>query len=304
MIGDQRLAVVVPTFNEANQIRRVVDTMPDFVDLIIIVDDCSSDGTSLAVASLDDVRVLPIRHERNRGVGAAIETGYREAIERSCDLIAVMAGDGQMPADELAGLVSLVAAGKADYAKANRLAKVAAWRLVPPVRLLGNLGLSLGTQLASGYWGTWDSQSGYTVINRRAAKELVRLGIYPRYGCPNDILIKLGARRFRVVNVPSRPVYGVGEVSKLRVRKAMVTIPGILAKGFAWRLGDRYWSRGEPIIPALFAASAAVAVLALLNRTRRMAALAAGLGVSATVMDAALTRRGLDDEGSPGDAFE
>jgi glycosyltransferase involved in cell wall biosynthesis len=237
------VAVVVPAYNEEKLIGAVLDTMPDFVDLIVVVDDASTDRTSEIVASyhmrLAD-RLVCVCHTHNQGVGAAIVTGYKEALRRHSEVIAVMAGDGQMDPDDLARLVAPVARGEAEYTKGNRLFRGESWRMIPHYRYLGNAALSLLTKIASGYWHIADSQSGYTAIARVALERLALDGVYKRYGMPNDMLIKLNVGNFRVRDVSVRPVYDIGEVSGIRLRKVIPTIAWLLLRGFGWRLKEKY----------------------------------------------------------------
>ena len=243
MYEGKTVAVVVPAYNEEKLIGTVLDTMPDFVDLIIVVDDASSDCTSDIVTSysrrLAD-RLVLVRHTYNQGVGAAIVTGYKQALLRHSDVVAVMAGDGQMDPDDLARLVAPIARGEAEYTKGNRLFRGESWRMIPHYRYLGNAALSLWTKIASGYWHIADSQSGYTAIARLALERLDLDGIYQRYGMPNDILIKLNVANFRIRDVSVRPIYDIGEVSGIRLRRVVPTISWLLLRGFCWRLKEKY----------------------------------------------------------------
>jgi hypothetical protein len=167
-------------------------------------------------------------------------TGYKRALAERIDVSAVMAGDNQMDPDELEGLVLPVARGELDYAKANRLFTGRAWELIPRHRYLGNAVLSLLTKIASGYWHVADSQAGYTAISL-AYLELLDLDrIYTRYGFPNDMLVHLNVWNARVRDVSSRPIYGVGERSGIRIRKVVPRISWLLVKGFFWRLREKY----------------------------------------------------------------
>ena len=172
-----------------------------------------------------------IVHERNRGVGAAIVTGYKRALEERIDVTCVMAADNQMDPAELEPLVAPVARGEVDYAKANRLFTGQAWELIPRNRYLGNAVLSLLTKIASGYWHVADSQSGYTAIALPMLEQLDLDRIYPRYGFPNDMLVHLNVWNARVRDFPSRPIYGVGERSGIRLRKVVPRISWLLLKG-------------------------------------------------------------------------
>jgi glycosyltransferase involved in cell wall biosynthesis len=240
MLEGKTVAVVVPAFNEEALIGATLAGVPDFVDRIIVVDDASRDATADRASAGGDGRVEVVRHERNGGVGAAIVSGYRRALEAEVDVTAVMAADNQMDPDDLRSLVLPVVRGEVDYAKANRLLSGEAWRLIPRTRYLGNAVLSLLTKIASGYWHVADSQSGYTAIGRPMLAQLDLDRIYRGYGFPNDMLVHLNVWSARVRDFPSRPIYGIGERSGIKVRKVIPRISWLLVKGFFWRLREKY----------------------------------------------------------------
>ena len=240
MLSGKRVAVVVPAHNEEELIVATLQGIPGFVDRVYVVDDASTDATPERVRSVDDPRVELIVHGRNRGVGAAIVTGYKRALAEGMDATAVMAGDNQMDPDELETLTLPVVRDEVDYAKANRLFGGSAWRLIPRSRYVGNAILSLLTKLASGYWHVADSQAGYTVLSLRVLQLLDLDRIYTSYGFPNDMLVHLNVWNARVRDVPSRPIYGVGERSGIKIRRVVPRISWLLWKGFFWRLREKY----------------------------------------------------------------
>jgi glycosyltransferase involved in cell wall biosynthesis len=240
VLEGKRVAVVVPAHNEEKLIGETIRGIPEFVDRIYVVDDLSADGTVDAVRTLADPRVELIEHERNLGVGGAILTGYHRALAERMDVTAVMAADAQMDPDDLETLAGPVARGEVDYAKANRLFTGQAWEVIPRYRYLGNAVLSLLTKIASGYWHVADSQSGYTAISLQYLELLDLDRIYPRYGFPNDLLVHLNVWNARVRDYPSRPIYGVGERSGIRLRKVVPSISWLLVKGFFWRMREKY----------------------------------------------------------------
>jgi glycosyltransferase involved in cell wall biosynthesis len=233
------VAVVVPAYNEEALVGSTVSGIPSFVDRVFVVDDGSTDGTSEKAQS-GDKRVEVISHERNEGVGAAIISGYRRAMQEKVDVTCVMAADGQMDPDDLETLVRAVALDECDYAKANRLFTGQAWEIIPRTRYLGNAMLSFLTKIASGYWHVADSQSGYTAVNLDTLKLLDLQRVYRRYGFPNDMLVHLNVVNRRVRDYPSRPIYGVGERSGIRLRRVVPRISWLLVKGFFWRLREKY----------------------------------------------------------------
>jgi glycosyltransferase involved in cell wall biosynthesis len=240
MLDGKRVAVVVPAFDEECLVGETIHGIPEFVDRIYVVDDGSRDRTAALTVDLADSRVQLIRHERNMGVGAAIATGYRQALAEQVDVACVMAADNQMDPAELQGLVEPVARGQVDYAKANRLVSGEAWTVIPRSRYLGNAILSLLTKIASGYWHVADSQAGYTALSLDALRHLELDELYPRYGFPNDVLVHLNVQNARVRDVPSRPIYDVGERSGIKLRSVVPRISWLLFKGFWWRMGQKY----------------------------------------------------------------
>jgi len=240
MLEGKTVAVVIPAYDEEKLVGATVSGVPLFVDRVIVVDDESRDGTATVVEALADPRVELIRHERNAGVGAAIVTGYKRALEERVDVTAVMAADNQMDPADLELLALPVAQGEVDYAKANRLFTGQAWQLIPRTRYLGNAVLSLLTKIASGYWHVADSQTGYTAISLPYLELLDLDRVYKGYGFPNDMLVHLNVWNARVRDYPSRPIYNVGERSGIRLRRVVPRISWLLVKGFFWRMREKY----------------------------------------------------------------
>ncbi len=242
MLEGKKIGVVVPAFNEEPLIRRVLESMPSFVDQVVVVDDGSGDGTAPEVRrhQSSDPGIVLVRHNENQGVGKAIATGYQRAREEGLDVVAVMGADGQMDPDDLLAVVTPVVRGEVDYTKGNRLFRVDSWRKIPHLRYFGNSVLSFLTKIASGYWHVADSQCGYTAISKAALDSLPLDKIYPRYGMPNDLLIKLNICNSRVRDISVRPLYGVGEKSGIRYWQVIPRIGLLLIRGFFERLFYKY----------------------------------------------------------------
>ncbi len=227
------IAVIVPAFNERNLIAQTLAQVPSRVDRIVVVDDGSSDDTAAVARTVDDPRVIVVQHEENRGVGAALTTGYRACFEAGAEVAVVMAGDGQMHPDDFDALVSPVLSGEVDYAKGDRLSWPGARDVMPPMRWLGNHVLSSLTRLALGS-PVRDSQCGYTALRRSAAARIDLDALWPRYGYPNDLIARLLERGCRVRDVAVRPVYAE-EKSGIGWRHALVVIPFVLTRALARR---------------------------------------------------------------------
>ena len=243
MYKEKTIGVVAPAYNEEKLIGRTLDTMPDFVDWIVVVDDCSHDATVERVrerVARQTERVILIQHETNQGVGGAIATGYKWCRDHEVDVAVVMAGDAQMDPADLPALLGPVVEGVADYAKGNRLFTGEAWAQIPKVRYLGNSAMSLLTKIASGYWHVADSQSGYTAINSQALRTIDWDRMYKRYGQPNDLLVRLNVYNFRVCDVPVRPVYNIGEKSGVKPLRMIPKLSWLLFKLFVYRMVQKY----------------------------------------------------------------
>jgi glycosyltransferase involved in cell wall biosynthesis len=228
---EREVWVVVPAHDEEALIGRTLRGIPDFVDRVVVVDDASTDGTRDAVAACASPRVTLVSRAENGGVGAAIVDGYRrflaEAPPRAA--CAVMAGDAQMDPRDLPALLDALDSG-ASYVKGNRFAMPGTLRVMPVARIVGGAVLSRLTRLVTGFAHIGDSQCGYTVITREALERLDLAALYPRYGFPNDLLIKLARARVTVAVVPVRAIYA-DEESGLNPLLVGPRILGILWRG-------------------------------------------------------------------------
>ena len=294
MLENRTIAVVIPAYNEETQIREVIESMPDFVDKIIVVNDCSKDKTADIVKSFWDTnwnqgitirnsldiviegrferankvmqiqmreelqlftpsevanqnpeseRIILINQLQNAGVGAAIARGYKWCKDYNIDCTAVMAGDGQMDPAELESICRPVVEENIDYVKGNRLIHRSALLVIPKVRYFGNSILSILTKVASGYWHISDTQTGYTAISLKALQSIRLYDIYKSYGMPNDMLVKLNIAFCSLREIEIKPIYDIGEKSKMKVLKVIPRISWLLFKSFFKRLWIKYLFR-------------------------------------------------------------
>jgi len=292
MIDNKTIAVVVPAYNEAQQIGRVLESMPGMVDRIVVVNDGSSDNTreivegfirsetkdhacpgigpvtiqptlyneaEVFLQELDKrenalfvpsevtnkhpgkSRIILIEHLENGGVGAAIATGYKWCKDNNIDCTAVMAGDGQMDPDELIEICRPVIEEGIDYVKGNRLIHRSARYLIPQKRYLGNSVLSIMTKMASGYWRVSDTQTGFTAIGKKALRKIEIGKIYRNYGMPNDMLVRLNLAKCTLKEVEIKPVYRIGEQSKMRIARVIPKLSWLLFRSFFKRIWNRYF---------------------------------------------------------------
>ncbi len=252
MYKGKSVAVVVPAYNEEKLISKVIETMPDFVDYIVVVDDLSRDKTVDIVNKYvqdSDGRIILIVLEKNSGVGGTIAEGYKWCRDHQIDATAVMAGDAQMDPNDLPALLDPVVSGEVDYSKGNRLFTGEAWDKIPKTRYMGNAALSMMTKIASGYWHVADSQTGYTVANHKVLSTIDLDEIYKRYGMPNDMLVKLNIYNFKVRDVEIEPIYGIGEKSGIKPLLVIPKFLWLLTRLFFYRMIQKYIIRDfHPLI--------------------------------------------------------
>jgi glycosyltransferase involved in cell wall biosynthesis len=242
MYKGKLISVVIPCYNEEKQITGVINSIPDIIDKIVVIDDKSWDKTVDVLRKFKDsnARIVLIEHDKNLGVGGAMASGYKWSRDNGIDVAVRMDGDGQMDPAHLPLLLDPVVSGEVDYTKTNRLLSGSAFSKMPTGRYFGNAMLSMLTKIASGYWHIADSQSGYTAINSKALKLVNWDMMYKKFGQPNDLLVLLNIFNLKVRDIYTEPLYDVGENSKLSIPRVIFTIPFLLFRRFLYRLKEKY----------------------------------------------------------------
>jgi len=249
MYRDQSVAVVMPVHNEEDHVERAIKRVPHFVDLIVVVDDGSTDDTWRVLSRIADRRLTRLRHDRNSGVGAATKTGYRYCLNARTDLIAVMDGDGQMDGRDLVRLLERALNG-AEYVKGNRFLDSESIGCMPRLRYIGNRFFSWLARRAASFDDSLDAHCGYTVIQRQALNRLVLDDLYDRYGFPTEMFFAAFRAGLAVESVPVRTVYG-DEVSGINPFTAVPAILFLIARSyFRRRFSAAPWERRHPCLPA------------------------------------------------------
>ncbi len=236
---DYKLAVVIPAFRAETTIASVIRQIPDIVDQIIVVDDASQDKTVQVVSDLADQRITLIRHERNLGVGGAMLTGFKKALEAGADMIAKIDADGQMDSQYLDRFVAAALHCQCDYVKANRFGHIKSLSAMPKARLIGNLCLTFMTKFVSGYWNVFDPQNGYVMISRKMLKRLDLNKIDQGYFFENSMLIQLNIMRARIAEIYLPAKYDM-ETSSMQLTKIALSFPWKLISGYAYRIYQKY----------------------------------------------------------------
>lgn len=238
MLNKKIVAVVVPAYNVMSQIKKTIDGIPQFVDFIVIVNDCSTDNTPQVVKEIDNKKIVLVKSSENQGVGGATITGFKRALALDADILVKVDGDDQMDTSKMEELIRPLF-GAFDYSKANRFIHTNQLSQMPQLRLIGNFILTFLTKVSSGYWNVFDPQNGYLAITRGMLEKLELEQLHKRYFFENDMLVNLNIQGARVcdVSIPAR--YG-DEASSLRITRVLRTFPFLLLARFVRRIYRKY----------------------------------------------------------------
>jgi len=220
------VAIIVPAYNVERDIQSVLHGLPSYIKHIIVVDDASPDSSAdlAAAAAKKNKRIILIRHTENQGVGGAMVTGFRKALELGAEIVIKLDGDGQMDPAYIPALITPLIEGKADYVKGNRFRDFSSLQQMPFLRRVGNLGLSFLTKAATGYWNIFDPTNGFFAIRAEILAQLPLDKIDRRYYFETSMLANLYLLGALVMDVPIPARYR-NETSNLSIRRVLFEFP-------------------------------------------------------------------------------
>lgn len=246
MYRNKRVSLVIPAYNEEKLIQPTLEAVPEVIDIVYVVDDCSPDNQNAVIeeCAARDPRIRLLKHEVNQGPGGAIITGYLESSKDGCDISVVVGGDNQMPLHEVINFLDPLIDGKGDYTKGNRFLlsnTEDTLKKMPKLRLVGNWLIAALTKVASGYYKTMDVVDGYTAITKRAIDTIDWSKAWKKYGYPMDFLIRLNAYGFKIIDVPRTAIYLPGErQSQIKSFDYAMNVSPMLLRNMIWRLNFKY----------------------------------------------------------------
>lgn len=249
-----KIAVVIPAYRVERDIQAVLRGIPSYVRAIIVVDDASPDSTAdlVTASAKKDKRIRLIRHEQNQGVGGAMLTGFRKALELGAQIVVKVDGDGQMDPARIPALITPLIEGSADYAKGNRFRDFHALQQMPVIRRIGNLGLSFLTKAATGYWNLFDPTNGYFAIRADVLAQVPLEKIDKGYFFETSMLSHLYLLDAFVMDVTIPARYG-NETSSLSIRRVLFQFPFKLARTLLRRIVLKYFIFDFSMISIYFA---------------------------------------------------
>ncbi|MBL7073624.1 glycosyltransferase [candidate division KSB1 bacterium] len=246
MYRDKKISLVIPAYKEENLIKPTLEVVPDIIDKVYVVDDCSPDNQNEVIldCARKDTRIKLLKNEVNQGPGGAVITGYMQSSVEGYDIAVVVGGDNQMPLDQVSNFLEPLVNGEADYTKGNRFLESEVeytLKKMPKKRLLGNIIITALTKISSGYYKLMDVVDGYTAITKKAIDMVNWDKAWRKYGYPMDFLIRLNAYGLKVKDVPRRAIYLEGErQSQIKGLRYALRVSPMLLKGFLWRLVTKY----------------------------------------------------------------
>ena len=236
------VAVVIPCYNVANHIERVIDSLPDEISYVITVNDCSTDDTEEILLRLhqQNPKIIYLKHDQNEGVGGAMLSGFRKSIDLNATVTVKVDGDDQMDTAYICELVRPILQGSADYTKGNRFRDFQALKQMPVIRRIGNVGLSFCIKAASGYWNIFDPTNGFVAIRNEMLMAINLAKIHKRYFFESSMLIELYYANAVIQEIPMKARYGL-ETSTLSIAKTLIGFPPRLLVALAKRIILRYY---------------------------------------------------------------
>ncbi len=239
-MNSQHIAVIIPAYKVEKHINTVIMNIPPFVKSIIVVDDGSPDLTGSILKKISDPRLIILTHEQNRGVGAAMITGYDHAVAIGADILVKMDGDDQMDPDKLSDLIFPIVHQEADFTKGNRFLHQTQLQSMPLTRRIGNWGLTFMVKAASGYWQIFDPTNGYTAMHRCVWHNINKTRIARDYFFESSLLTEM-----RYINALVEDVYIPAryqeEVSSMSIWKVLFSFPLRLLKATVRRFIYQYY---------------------------------------------------------------
>ncbi len=238
-----KISIVIPAYKCKGHILSVLGKIPQNVSQVYVVDDACPEKTGEFVSqNCSDSRVKVLFRFQNGGVGAAMKTGYEQALQEGFDIVIKVDGDDQMDLGLLPKLVDPIIKGYADYTKGNRFFYPRSITRMPKLRIFGNAVLGFLTKLSSGYYSVFDPTNGYTAIHINTLKEIELEKLHDRYFFESDLLFRLNLSKARVMDIPMRPIYG-NEKSSLNELRVIPTFLLGHCRNFYKRIIYNYFLR-------------------------------------------------------------
>jgi len=192
------LSVVMPTYNEKNTINEIIEKVLaiDIVKQLIIVDDCSTDGTKEILQRFASPRIKLIYHQKNQGKGAALRTGFKEV---TGDVVVIQDADLEYDPAEFKEMIAPIQKGKADVVYGTRLTSARPQRAYLFWHKIGNKFITFLTGIMYNTTLT-DIETCYKMFRADLLKELNLIS--KSFEIEPELTAKLLKKKLRIYEVP------------------------------------------------------------------------------------------------------
>lgn len=214
---NSKACVIIPYYKSGDLLIDVLDKIPNLIDFVFIIDDKSPIPLPTISESNYSFHIIIITHNINMGVGGAMKTGFKRALENiEIKYFFKVDSDDQMDLSQIPKLMGQLKKRRCDFVKGNRLYDIKVIMRMPFIRRLGNLALSFITKMCTGYWGVQDPTNGYFGITRKALAQLDLERLHNSYFFETSLLGELFLQDCIVSSVKMPPIYK-NEVSNMNV---------------------------------------------------------------------------------------
>ncbi|KPL80866.1 glycosyltransferase family 2 protein [Herpetosiphon geysericola] len=218
---------LIPAFNESRFIGSLVLATKAYVDMVIVIDDGSTDQT---VTIAQQAGAVVLKHTVNQGKAAAVNTGFRYSATLNPFAVVMLDGDGQHIADDIPTLLAPICQGHADVVIGSRYGTIQS--TIPFYRKVGQVGLTSLTNLVSGVHVS-DSQSGFRAFSAHAIASL-SFTTNGGFSIESEMQFHIHDRALRVTEVPIHVLY-VEKAKRNPVRHGLQVVKGILSAATTMR---------------------------------------------------------------------
>ena len=198
--------VVIPVFNEEKSIFDIINKVFNHCDKIIVVNDCSTDGTKEILESINNDNLIIMTNEKNLGIGGATKVGIKKALEIGAEIIIKFDGDGQHSSNDIPEFINLIENENYDFIKGNRFKSSISQ--MPAVKILGNLISTNLQKIVTGNFSVSDPNNGFIAFKASIFDRIQFKYLRNDYFFENSLLLNLVIFKFQISEVPIKTIYG------------------------------------------------------------------------------------------------
>jgi dolichol-phosphate mannosyltransferase len=207
---ENRIIAVIPAFNEENNIKRVVTGVMKYCQLVIIVNDNSTDGTKKIITEMKNIyseKLEIINNKKNMGIGSSMKKGLILALSKESDIIIKIDGDGQHRPEDIPEFISKIENENLDLVKGNRFYNIYSVSNMPKIKIFGNLLITNIQKIISGNYSISDPNNGFLALKTEKIRLININHLHNKYFFENSLSIIFTAFNFKIGEVGIETIY-------------------------------------------------------------------------------------------------